>query len=134
MARYYKYLAISCWLVAVGMLASCQEGREAGDLWGNWKMAGADNKFIAFSGSVSVIRYINQNNTLESQVYGNFQHRGDSLFIQCVSIEGERVDTLTVENDFGFRPFTDIRLKIDRLDDNDLILSAGNQHWSFYKY
>ena len=96
-------------------------------------MAGADNKFIAFSGSVSVIRCIQQN-TLQSQVYGNFQHRGDSLFIQCVSIEGERIDTLTVENDFGFRPFTDIRLKIDRLDDDNLILSAGNQHWSFYKY
>ena len=125
MARYYKHLAISCWLLAVGMLSACQEGRDAGDLLGNWKMAGADNKFIAFSGSVSVIRCIQQN-TLQSQVYGNFQHRGDSLFIQCVSIEGERIDTLTVEND--------IRLKIDRLDDDNLILSAGNQHWSFYKY
>ncbi len=132
MARYFKSY-ISYFLFSVALLSSCQEGGEAGDLFGNWKMSGADSKYMAFSGSVTVIRYIQQNN-LRSQIYGNFQHQGDSLFIQCVSIEGEPLDTLTVENDFGFKPFTNIRLKIDKLDGDNLVLSKDGQHWNFYKY
>ena len=71
---------------------------------------------------------------LKSQVYGNFQHQGDSIFIQCYSIKGDPSDTLIIENTFGFRPFNNIRLKIDRLDDDNLVLSKDNQRWSFYKY
>ena len=35
---------------------------------------------------------------------------------------------------FGMKPFKDIRLKIDNLDDDYLIVSQGGQIWSFYKY
>ena len=129
MARYYKYWAVSCWLLAVGMLSSCQEGREAGDLWGQWRMVDSDTKYISFSGSIVWLK-----NLVEGDVYGNFQHIGDSIFIQCYSVKGEPSDTILVEKSFGFRPFSNIRLKIDKLDDDNLVLSKDNQRWSFYKY
>ena len=68
------------------------------------------------------------------QVFGNFQHVGDSLFIQCYSVYGEQADTIFIESSFGFKPFNNIRLKIDRLGDDNLVLSNSNQRWSYYKY
>ena len=122
MVKFYKLLAISCWLLA----ASCQEGREAGNLWGQWRMDA--QHYLSFSGSVAWFK------TSGAEVYGTFQHQGDSLFIQCSSIYGEAIDTITVERDFGMRPFTNIRLKIEKLNDDDLVLSKDGHTWSFYKY
>ena len=122
MAKFYKLLAISCWLLA----ASCQEGREAGDLWGQWRTDG--QRYLSFSGSIAWFKA----NGVE--VFGNFQHQGDSLFIQCSSIEGSPIDTIIVERDFGMRPFTNIRLKIEKLNSDDLVLSKDGRTWSFYKY
>ena len=110
-------------------LSSCQEGREACDLWGQWRMYDSDTKYISFSGSIVWIKSLT-----EGDVYGNFQHLGDSLFIQCYSIKGEPLDTVIIEETFGFKPFTNIRLKIDKLDDDNLELSKANQRWRFYKY
>ena len=67
-------------------------------------------------------------------VYGKFQHTGDSLFIQCSSIDSIASDTALVENEFGLKPFTNIRLKIEDLDEEDLILSQEGKTWSYYKY
>ena len=111
------------------LLSSCQEGREAGDLLGQWRLTDSETKYISFSGSITWIKNLNDN-----EVYGNFQHQGDSLFIQCFSKLGIAADTMLVEQTFGFGPFTDIRLKIDKLDDDNLVLSKDNQRWSFYKY
>ena len=127
MAKFYKLLAISCWLLA----ASCQEGREAGDLWGQWRLADGDRLYISFSGHVARLQDTHHAGLF---VYGNFQHRGDSLFIQCFSKKGQPTDTVLIEKTFGFRPFSNIRLKIDRLDGDNLVLSKDNQRWSFYKY
>lgn len=113
-------------------LTACQEGGDAGDLFGQWRMDGSDSKYISFSGRVSVLRSYKDGELHE--IYANYQHRGDSLFIQCVSIKGNAIDTTTVENDYGFTPFTDIRTKIDALDSDRLILSKGGQTWRFYKY
>ena len=130
MARYFKYWAIGCSLLVVGMFSSCQEGREAGDLLGMWRLTDSDSNYISFSGSVTLFR----DGKGDVEVFGNFQHKGDSLFIQCFSKKGERADTILVEESFGFKPFNDIRLKIDKLDDDNLVLSKDNQRWSFYKY
>lgn len=131
MVRYYKHLFLL--ISSIFLLCSCQEGREAGDLWGQWKMVSDNSKHVAFSGATTVFREI-EGNKLIHQIYGSFQHQGDSLFIQCHSIEGDPLDTLTIENDYGFKPFTNIRLKIDKLDDDNLVLSKDSQRWSFYKY
>ena len=72
--------------------------------------------------------------TAAPHVFGNFQHQGDSLFIQCYSVHGNRTDTAVVERIFGFRPFDNIRVRIDRLDSDWLVLSKDGQTWSFYKY
>ena len=130
MARYFKYWAIGCLLLAVGMLSSCQEGREAGDLLGMWRLTGSDSNYISFSGSVTLFR----DGKGAVEVFGNFQHKGDSLFIQCFSKKGERADTILVEESFGFKPFNDIRLKIDKLDGDNLILSKDGQQWNYYKF
>ena len=126
MAKYFKYLILSFFHF---LIFSCQEGGDAGDLFGQWRLAGSDTKYISFSGSITWIK-----NLYETEVYGNFQHRGDSLFIQCFSKKGQPTDTVLIEKTFGFRPFSNIRLKIDRLDGDNLVLSKDNQRWSFYKY
>lgn len=127
MTRFCKYIILLTSYIF--LLSSCQEGGEAGDLFGQWRMSGTDSKYISFSGSVTLLR-----NPQKSEVYGKFQHIGDSLYIECISIDGIPSDTDIVEKDFGFKPFNDIRLKIDKLSSDDLVLSKDGHIWSFYKY
>ena len=129
MERFFKYTLIVLLTSTLFSLTSCQEGSEAGDLLGQWRMTGSDTHFISFSGTVSGFRIIN-----EAEVFGKFQHSGDSLFIQCVSINGTKKDTTVVEEIYGMKPFTNIRLKIETLNSDRLELSKGSQRWSFYKY
>ena len=134
MVRFYKHLIrhtsyIILLTSSIFLLTSCQEGSEAGDLFGQWRQTGSDTNYMSFSGSVALFR-----NSLEGRVYGNFQHKGDSLFIQCYSAKGLRSDTVVVEDAFGFKPFNNIRVKIEALDNDHLILSKEQQSWSFYKY
>lgn len=125
MARFYRLLAISCWLLA----ASCQEGGDAGDLWGQWRLEGTDDMYVSFSGSITQFR----KNSGE-KVFAKFQHEGDSLFMQCSSIYGEKQDTTFIEEGFGMKPFTNIRLHIDILNSDHLTVSKDGQHWLFEKY
>lgn len=125
MAKFFKAFSFLTML----FLTSCQEGGEAGDLLGQWRMAGSDNEYISFSGSLTLFR-----NITKGEVYGSFQHVGDSLFIQCYSIDGAYNDTIIVEKDFGFSPFQNIRMKIEVLNSDALILSKGHRTWNFYKY
>ena len=127
MARYYKTLLLltSC----IFLLTSCQEGKDAGDLLGQWRMDNSDSKYISFSGSVTLIKDMNT-----GAAYGNFQHVGDSLFILCYSAKAEKSDTITVEESFGFKPFNNIRVKIAALDNDQLVITQGSQTWSFHKY
>ena len=127
MAKYFKHLLLltSYFL----LLTSCQEGGEAGDLFGQWRQTGSDTNYMSFSGSVALFRI-----SVEGRVYGNFQHKGDSLFIQCYSVEGLRSDTVIVEESFGFKPFNNIRVKIEALDNDHLILKNDQHSWTFNKY
>jgi hypothetical protein len=126
MARFFKYIFL---LTSSIFLLSCQEGGDAGDLWGQWRLTGSDTQYISFSGSIVWIKNLGEN-----ELYGNFQHTGDSLFIQCYSINGIPQDTALVENTFGFRPFNNIRLKIEELSSDRLQLSRDNHTWRFDKY
>ncbi|MBR2114204.1 MAG: lipocalin-like domain-containing protein [Prevotella sp.] len=125
MVKFYKLLAISCWLLAT----SCQEGGDAGDLFGQWRMDGSDSKYISFSGAVTWLQDLEV-----GEIYGTFQHQGDSLFMQCYSKKGEKSDTIVVEQSFGFSPINNIRLRIVTLDSDNLTLSKDGQTWRFYKY
>lgn len=125
MERFYKLLAISCWLLTV----SCQEGGEAGDLWGQWRLEGHDDMYVSFSGSITQFR---KNDG--PRVFAKFQHEGDSLFMQCSSIYQEKSDTTFIEDVYGMKPFTNIRLRIDALDSEHLLLSKDGQYWSLEKY
>ena len=131
MAKYFKHFILLTF--AFFMLTSCQEGGEAGDLLGQWRKADTDSKYVAFSGSIAVLRSTT-GGYLEREVYGNFQRQGDSLFIQCYSIKGERADTVAVEEDFEFKPFNNIRVKIETLSGNVLVLSKEGKKWNFTKY
>ena len=127
MAKYYKILLL--FASYIFLLTSCQEGKDAGDMLGQWRLDNYDSKYISFSGSVSFIKDMNT-----GAVYGNFQHVGDSLFIQCYSEKEQKSDTITVEESFGFKPFNNIRTKIVALDSDQLILTKNEQTWSFHKY
>ena len=117
------------------LLVACQEGREeAGDLLGQWRQKGSDTNYLSFSGSVALFRDISYADLAKGQIYGNFQHKGDSLLIQCYSVKGLASDTAVVENNFGFKPFNNIRMKIEVLDNDQLVLSKDGQTWSFEKY
>jgi hypothetical protein len=130
MANYFKYFLFSLFTFHFSILvSSCQEGREAGDLFGQWQMAGNNDLYLAFSGSVTVCR-----NSAGANVYGNFQHTGDSLFIQCYSEKAEKADTIMVEESFGFKPFNNIRLKIEQLDNDHITLSKNGKTWIFNKW
>ena len=126
MARFFKYIFL---LTSSIFLLSCQEGGDASDLWGQWRLTGSDTQYISFSGSIVWVKNLGEN-----ELYGNFQHTGDSLFIQCYSINGIPQDTSLVENTFGFRPFNNIRLKIEELSSDRLQLSRDNHTWRFDKY
>jgi len=130
MARFFKAF-ILCALIG---LVACQEGREAGDLWGQWRLKGYDTNYISFSGSVALFRDISFQDLAKGQIFGNFQHQGDSLFIQCYSVRETASDTAVVENNFGFKPFNNIRLKIETLDGDHLVLSQEGKTWGFDKY
>ena len=130
MARYFKFLAIGVlFTIHYSLFTSCQEGGDAGDLWGQWRLEGHDDMYVSFSGTITQFR---KNNG--QAVFAKFQHEGDSLFMQCSSIYGEKSDTTFVEDDFGMKPFTNIRLRIDALDSDRLLLSKDGQHWAFEKY
>lgn len=133
MARYFNFLPL--YLFAL-LLFSCQEGGEAGDLLGQWRMKGSDTNYLSFSGSVTLFRDISFADTDlgKGHIYGNFQHIGDSLFIQCYSVRQTPSDTTVIENNFGFKPFNNIRLKIEALDNERLMLSKEGKNWSFEKY
>ena len=127
MAKYFKHiLLLTSYFL---LLTSCQEGSEAGDLFGQWRQTGSDTNYMSFSGSVALFR-----TSVEGRVYGNFQHKGDSLFIQCYSAKGLRSDTVIVEESFGFKPFNNIRVKIEALDNDHLILKNDQHSWTFNKY
>ena len=125
MARFYKLIS----LFAIILLISCEEGREAGNLYGQWRMSGSDTKYISFSGSITSIKDL-----VEGEVFGNFQHVGDSLFIQCYSKDNLLSDTIMIESSYGFKPFNNIRLKIESIDNDNLVISKGGKIWSFFKY
>ena len=127
MARFFKYFIL--FAIHCSLFTSCQEGGDAGDLLGQWRLSGSDMKYISFSGSIVWVKNLGEN-----ELYGNFQHVGDSLFIQCYSIKGIPEDTTLVENSFGFRPFNNIRLKIENLSSDRLQLRQDNQAWAFDKY
>ena len=134
MERYFKLLAISCWLLAVSAsFTSCQEGREAGDLLGQWRLS--DTQYISFSGSVVQFRNV-VDNSWTMGVFGNFQHVGDSIFIQCYSIleEDHENDINLIENEFGFKPFNNIRVKVVSLDNDNLIRNKEERQWAMRKY
>lgn len=127
MAKFFKniYIVVSC----VVLMVACQEGNEAGDLLGQWRMNDSDTKYVRFSGNLAYIDELGVGG-----VWGHFVKDGDSLFIQCYSIERQAQDTLIVEDDFGFKPFENIRLRVECITDDRLLLSGNGQTWSFYKY
>lgn len=134
MVRYYKLGKsrltglLGC-LFFMAILSSCQEGREAGDLLGQWRMEGTGNSYMNFSGSVVSLRIPGQ-----IEVFGTFLHVGDSLFMQCRSINSAAADTAFVEQTVGFAPFADIRLRIATLKSGKLVLAKGEKTWTMEKY
>ena len=45
MAKFFKYIFL---LTSYIFLLSCQEGGDAGDLLGQWRLSGSDTQYISF--------------------------------------------------------------------------------------
>jgi hypothetical protein len=127
MARFSKYFFLLT--SSIILFTSCQEGGDAGNLLGQWRLTTKEDMYVSFSGSITQFR---KNNG--QAVFAKFQHVGDSLFMQCSSIKQQKSDTTMIENEFGMKPFTNIRVRIDALDSDHLTLSKDNQHWVLEKY
>ena len=127
MARFSKYFFLLT--SSIILFTSCQEGGDAGDLLGQWRLTTKEDMYVSFSGSITQFR---KNNG--QAVFAKFQHVGDSLYMQCSSIKQQKSDTTMIENEFGMKPFTNIRVRIDALDSDHLTLSKDNQHWVLEKY
>ena len=57
MAKYYKFFLYTLITFHLSLLmSSCQEGHDAGNLLGQWRMDNSDSKYISFSGSVTLIK------------------------------------------------------------------------------
>lgn len=110
-------------------LAACEEGSEAGDLYGQWRLVGGDNVYVSFSGNLVIMRKTNV-----SEVYGNFQHVGDSLFMQYYTNKEEPLDTLTLEEELHFKPMNNVRTRITELSCEKLTLTSNDAVWYFEKY
>ena len=129
-SRVWRCIHSSKFIVLLSLLLfSCQEGGDAGDLFGQWRLQDSDSKYISFSGSVVWIKEL-----LHGEATGTFQHQGDSLFMQCRSIKGMPEDTIIIEQSFGFRPIDNIRVRITTLDSDHMVLTKDGQTWSFYKF
>ena len=127
MVKYFKTVLSA--FVLICSFVSCHEGHEAGDLLGMWRMDGSDTHYLKFSGHiVNVTVYGND------EVWGNYSREGDSIYIQCYSLYGRLNDTIIVEEQFGFKPFNDIRMRIETLNSERLVLSKDGKVWSFYQY
>ena len=126
-------LKVRMWLAVfiplASLFVSCQEGGDAGDLWGQWRQTDSDEQYISFSGHLVLFRHLTQ-----GEVFGKAQQVGDSLFIQCVSIYSLPKDTAMIEQTYGFKPFTDIRLRVNTLNGDRLVLSKDGRTWTFRKY
>lgn len=128
MARFCKHILLLTYSVI--LLASCQEGGDAGELLGQWRLADGDGtKYVSFSGNF--VRFMEVGH---GEVYGNFTHTGDSIFIRCYSVGATPADTALVEQVFGMKPFADIRLKAVLPDDHTLLLSQDGHKWALRKY
>ena len=129
MAKFYKILPL---YILTFLLLSCQEGGDAGDLLGQWRMS--DSRYVSFSGSIVQFHTVD-NNVMSSQIFGNFHHVGDSIFIDCHSIhDNSQHDKDVIENVFGFKPFNNIRVKIESLTSDHLQLSKDGQYWLLEKW
>ena len=162
MARFYKhlirhtsYILLLTSSILLLSFTSCQEGGEAGDLLGMWHVkrlssthggygsynsgyydytSQFDERYISFSGSIVQFHTVSPEQVMSSQVFGKFQHVGDSLFIQCYSIRDSKHDTEVIEKEFEFMPFNNIRVKIKFLGDNEILLTKDSQEWILEKW
>ena len=123
------------------LFCSCTNDGDIGDLYGRWQLTDMqvsdstsqpDDLFLSFQSSVvffSVSQYELHNAT---DYRGGFQHRGDSLIMKFVPLDGIG-DNLSAElrNRLGWTDRNNVRLHIDQLNKSRLRLSRGNDYWSF---
>ena len=145
MARYFKKAAV--WMLCAAfftlhsfLFTSCQEGGNAHGGYGSYNSGYYDytslfdEQYISFSGSIVQFHTVTPDNVMNSQIFGKFQHVGDSLFIQCYSINDSQHDIDVVENVFGFYPFNNIRVKIKFVGDNAIQLTDNSHEWILEKW
>lgn len=117
-------------LLAFAALVSCQKEDENGDLGGFWKLQQIE---MNETGSVIVTRNENRFWRVQLELIqigegkGRFQHAGDSLFVQLITIPDN-------PKDFGLYSPRDERFGVLHLDRNGMVLKSDSVTLTFKKF
>ncbi len=139
MAKFYKYFCF----VLLFLLTACQNEGDIGSLYGQWKLTNShvngenklfDNIYFSFQGKVVWVKSVNADNHTYNDVFGNFQHVGDSLLINFVQKSELTTTASLIEERCGFADADNVRVLIRNLDSSELILLDGDNYWNFEKY
>ncbi len=139
MAKFFKYYSI----VSLFLFAACQNEGDIGSLYGQWLLRNSyvngenklfDNIYFSFQGKVVWVKSVNADNHTYNDVFGNFQHVGDSLLINFVQKSEQTTTTSLIEERCGFVDADNVRLIIKNLDSSELILSDGDNYWKYEKF
>ena len=74
MARFSKHLILvtSYIFLLTSTLSSCQEGGNAGDLLGQWRLEGYEDMYVSFSGTITQFRKANGQHAFDKgNIYGD---------------------------------------------------------------
>lgn len=138
--------------LTVLVVPSCTNDGDIGDLYGQWQLrqyqrgdsvATFDEAFMSFQNSVVQMQVSNSDAHRSFSIWGNFQHVGDSLFLDftvTAIVKGEMASPPSI-SDLLLQYFAlpvdstnSSRLRILRLDDGKLHLERGGEVWQYRKF
>lgn len=139
MEKFFNYF---CFVLLL-LLTACQNEDNIGYLYGQWLLKNShvngENKqsgniYFSFQGKVIWVKSVNADNHTYNDVFGNFKQKGDSLLINFVQKSELTTTTSLIEERCGFTDADNVRLLIKNLDSSELILSEGDNYWTFEKF
>lgn len=139
MGRFYKYFC----LLSFFLLSACQNEGDIGYLYGQWSLKSSyingenkkyDNIYFSFQGKVVWVKSVNATYHTYNDVFGNFDHVGDSILFSFVQKSESTTTTFLIKEKCGFSDADNVRLLIKNIDSSELILIDRDNYWYFEKY
>ena len=139
-----KNLALMACLGTWILSACTHNDGDIGDLYGRWQLtemrvadsiATPNDLFFSFQSSVIFVSVCNYDLHEAIDYAGNFIHSGDSLCIGMVPRDsvGEGLRSF-MSTRWGMADYDDVRLRIEALDRQQLLLSRSEDYWQFQRF